>query len=161
MSRFIASVGFVGLIPLAPGTFGSLAALPLAWLLHGLGGFPLLAGATLAVFLLGLWAVGALPEGEHDPSWVVIDEVAGQWIALFPLSFGLWHAGVNGWTVPWPGWVGAFLMFRLFDIWKPWLVGRADAMGGPMGVMLDDVVAGVFAALVVALAAAIAHGWLM
>ncbi|MSU91422.1 phosphatidylglycerophosphatase A [Rhodobacteraceae bacterium 2CG4] len=159
MIRAIASVGFVGLIPFAPGTFGSLAALPGAWVLHALGGFPLLAAATLLVFVLGLWAVGKLPPGsDHDPSWVVIDEVAGQWIALFPLSAGLWYAGAAPWTFPWPGWVGAFLMFRLFDIWKPWLVGRADALPGPLGVMLDDVVAGVLAALAVALAAAVAHG---
>lgn len=159
MSRFVASFGYVGLAPVAPGTVGSLAALPLGWILHGLGGFPLLAVATVAVFVLGMWSIARLPAGsDHDPSWVVIDEVAGQWIALFPLSAGLWHAGADAWLFPWPGWIGAFVMFRLFDIWKPWLVGRADAMGGPLGVMLDDVVAGIMAAAVVALAAGVSHG---
>ena len=62
-----------------------------------------------------------------------------MWIALWPLSAGLWHAGADPWVFPWPGWVGAFLMFRLFDVWKPGPVGWADRQPGAMGVMLDDV----------------------
>ena len=59
-----------------------------------------------------------------------------------PLSFGLWHAGAPPALFPWPGWVGGFLLFRLFDIWKPWPVSWADRRKGPTGVMLDDVLAG-------------------
>jgi phosphatidylglycerophosphatase A len=62
---------------------------------------------------------------------------------------------------PWPGWVGAFVMFRLFDIWKPWPISWADRRPGAAGVMLDDVLAGVMAALVVTAAAAVSHGYLM
>ncbi len=163
MTRFIATFGFIGLIPVAPGTFGSLAAIPVAWLLHWLGGFPLLLSATFLVFFAGLHAtrVETMGTADHDPSSIVIDEVVGQWIALFPLSAGLWFGGAASHVFPWPGWVGAFILFRIFDIWKPWLVGRADRMHGPVGVMLDDVAAGVFAAVFVAIAAAISHGLLM
>lgn len=159
-ARAVATVFGAGLLPRAPGTWGSLAALPAAWLLHGLGGFPLLAAATGAVILLGLWAVAEagreLPD--KDASEFVIDEVAGQWIALWPLSAGLWWMAAEPWLFPWPGWVGAFVMFRIFDILKPPPVGWADRMNSPLGVMLDDVLAGVMAAGVVMLAAAVAHG---
>ena len=160
VSRLIATVGGIGLIRPAPGTWGSAAALPLGWVLHGLGGFPLLALATLAVAALGWWAARAeeAATGSHDESAIVIDEVAGQWIALWPLSLGLNHAGVDPWLFPWPGWLGAFLAFRLFDIWKPGPIGWADRQPGATGVMLDDLIAGVAAALTVAVAAFIAHG---
>ena len=77
-----------------------------------------------------------------------------------PLSAGLWFAGAPPQLFPWPGWVSAFLLFRLFDIWKPGPVGWADRRPGPTGVMLDDVVAGLIAAALVTLLAALAHGWL-
>lgn len=159
-SRLIATFGGVGLLHPGPGTWGSAAALPLGWLFHGLGGFPLLALATLAVTLVGWWAARAeeAATGSHDESAIVIDEVAGQWIALWPLSLGLSHAGVDPWLFPWPGWVGAFVAFRVFDIWKPGPVGWADRRPGAGGVMLDDLIAGLLAALLVALAAFIAHG---
>ncbi len=159
-SRLAATVGGIGLMRPAPGTWGSAAALPLGYLLHGLGGFPLLAAATGAVFALGLWACAQeeAATGVHDASEIVIDEVVGQWIALWPLSLGLWHAGVDPWVFPWPGWVGAFVLFRLFDIWKPWPVGWADRQNGPAWAMLDDALAGLLAALGVAVAAFVAHG---
>lgn len=160
MSHLIATLFLIGRLRPAPGTWGSLAAIPLAWVLHGLGGFPALAAATLLAFGLGWWATTAelALTDDPDPSWIVIDELVGQWLALWPLSLGLWLAGREPWLFPYPGWVGAFLMFRLFDIWKPGPVGWADRQGGALGVMLDDVIAGLFAALVVALAAAISHG---
>jgi phosphatidylglycerophosphatase A len=162
MSRLIATVFGVGLLPGAPGTWGSLAALPLGYLLHRLGGFPLLALATVAVFLAGYWATAreTAGGGDPDPGEIVVDEVVGQWIALFPLSAGLWAMGAAPWVFPWPGWVGAFVTFRLFDIWKPWPVSWADRQLGAMGVMLDDVLAGVMAAVVVVIAAAVSHGYL-
>jgi len=162
MIRAITSVGFVGLIPLAPGTFGSLAALPLGYAIHVLGGFPALLVATVLAAIVGIWAIGVFTAGREDPdlSEIVVDELVGQWIALLPLSGGLWFAGVAPHVFPWPGWVGAFLMFRLFDIWKPGPVGWADRMHSPLGVMLDDVIAGLMAALVVLVAAGISHGLL-
>jgi len=162
MSRFIATFFYVGLLRPAPGTWGSAVAIPVAYVLHGLGGFPLLAIATIGVFFLGWWATLEATRGkdDHDPSEIVIDEVAGQWIALWPVSLGLWMASVDPWTFPWPGWVTAFVFFRLFDIWKPGPVGWADRRSDAFGVMMDDVIAGVMAACVVAGAAAIAHAGL-
>lgn len=163
MSRAIATVFGVGNLRPAPGTWGSAVAVALAWLLHGLGGFPLFAAATIGVFFLGWWATAAATAGQtdHDPSEIVIDEVAGQWLALWPLSAGLWFADAAPWLFPYPGWVGGFLLFRLFDIWKPGPIGWADRMNTPLGVMLDDVIAGLFAAIVVSAGAAIAHGLLL
>lgn len=163
MTRFLATFGYVGLMPSAPGTWGSLAALPFGYALHWLGGFPLLLIASVAVFALGFWATRAEIAGaaEADPGEIVIDEVVGQWVALYPLSAGLWMAGAAPHVFPWPGWVGAFVLFRLFDIWKPWPVSWADDQHGPWGVMLDDLVAGAIAAICVALAAAVAHGLLL
>lgn len=147
----IATLFGVGFISMAPGTWGSLAALPLAYVLHVLGSFPLLAAATLIVFLAGLWAAGVETFGQdnHDPSEIVIDEVVGQWLALFPISAGLWLTAAQPATVSWPGWILAFLAFRFFDIVKPWPVSWADAKETPLGLMLDDVIAGVMAAAVV------------
>lgn len=164
MSRtatLIATVGGIGRLPQAPGTFASLAALPLAWMLHAVGGFPLLAMATLGVFGMGINAVGLYPGGTDDPPEVVIDEVIGQWIALWPLSLGLWWQGVPGDVFPWPGWVLGFLAFRFFDILKPPPIRRVEKIGGAWGVMLDDVVAGLLAALVGSAGAIVAHGVLM
>ena len=151
MTRNIATLFGIGLISMAPGTWGSLAALPLAYLLHFLGSFPLLAAATLIVFLVGYWAAAVETRGQenHDPSEIVIDEVVGQWLALFPISAGLWLTQADPANFPWPGWVVSFLAFRFFDIVKPWPVSWADAKETPLGLMLDDVLAGVMAALVV------------
>ena len=160
MTRLITTFFGVGLLPKAPGTWGSLAAIPVAWLLHGLLGFPGLLLATVAAFLIGWWAIGIETAGKdnHDPSEIVIDEVVGIWIALLPLSYGMWANGQPQWLFPYPGWVTAFIFFRLFDIWKPGPVGWADRKHTPLGVILDDVIAGVMAAFVVMLFAGIYHG---
>lgn len=143
----------------APGTWGSLVALPWGWLLHVLGGFPLLVLAVVFGFAKGWWATAQMTRGsdDHDPSEIVVDEVIGQWIALLPLSYSAWSMGLDV-TRLWPGWIAAFVLFRLFDIWKPWLVGWADRRGDPLGVMLDDVIAGIFAAIGVIALAGLAHG---
>ncbi|MDA0962690.1 MAG: phosphatidylglycerophosphatase A [Proteobacteria bacterium] len=158
-ARVIATFFGAGLLRPAPGTWGSLAALPVALGLHLAGGFPLLAVATVIAFGLGWWATAQVTvgAGDHDPSWIVIDEVAGMWIALWAVSWPAWAHGLAV-TALWPGWVAAFLLFRLFDIWKPGPVGWADRKGGPLGVMLDDVIAGVFAGLGVAAMAGLWHG---
>ncbi|MEL6533497.1 MAG: phosphatidylglycerophosphatase A [Pseudomonadota bacterium] len=154
----IATLGPVGHIRPAPGTWGSLAALPLAFALHQLGGIVALAAASLVITALGVWAIRrATGAGtDHDPSEIVIDEVAGQWIALWPVSLGAELSGAPILAL-WPGILAAFVLFRLFDILKPGPVGWADRMQSPLGVMLDDVIAGAFAALGVAALAAIAH----
>jgi phosphatidylglycerophosphatase A len=158
MTRMIATVFGIGHLRPAPGTWGSLAALPLAYGLHLLGGFWLFFFATLAVTGLGWWATQQeiVGQEDQDPSEIVIDEVAGQWIALWPVSFGAMFADVDMLQL-WPGILTAFIVFRLFDILKPGPVGWADGLEGPTGVMLDDVIAGWLSALVVAVLAAVAH----
>lgn len=158
MNRLIVTFFYTGLLPKAPGTWGSAATIPLAWLLHWAGGFPLVLVATLVLLGVGIWAVrGYLAGSQDDPKEVVIDEVVGMMIALWPLSWGLDRAGVDPWIFPWPGWVGGFLMFRLFDIWKPGPIRWLDRPG-PVGVMADDVAAGVVAAAIVFASAWISHG---
>lgn len=166
MSRAVATFGYVGLIRPAPGTWGSLVALAAGVGLYVLGDFPLLLLATLAVVPLGFWAVAReLARGsDPDPAEIVIDEVAGQWVTLlFPFA-AFWMRGMDplfSVTQAWPGWVTAFVLFRIFDIWKPSVIGRADRRGGTLGVMLDDLWAGVFAGIATLMAAGLAHGVLM
>lgn len=158
-AHLIATFGGVGHLRPAPGTWGSIAALPVALALYLIGGPWLLLLASAAAFVLGLWATGheIQATGDSDPQSVVIDEVTGQWVALLPVAFGAAHAGVAI-TALWPGWLAAFLLFRLFDIWKPWVIGRADRRGDALGVMLDDILAGVAAGIGVALLAGLSHG---
>jgi len=162
MKALIGTFLYTGYLKPAPGTWGSLAALPFVWVLHVLGGPLLLAAATLAAFTAGLWATRGLTEdmGQEDPSEIVIDEVVGMWIAMLPVSIGAAMMGADILAL-YPGWIAAFLAFRLFDIWKPWLVGKADRRGDPLGVMLDDVWAGVFAGVVTVALAAFSHMVLM
>jgi phosphatidylglycerophosphatase A len=158
MMRAIATLGPIGHLRPAPGTWGSAAAVAMAWGLHAAGGFALVLAATLAVTALGWWAVRAATEGQadDDPEEIVIDEVAGQWIALWPVSLGATLAGADFWAL-WPGVVTAFVAFRLFDILKPGPVGWADRQKGAFGVMADDLIAGWLTAMVVAVFAVIAH----
>ncbi|AXI46797.1 phosphatidylglycerophosphatase A [Sulfitobacter sp. SK012] len=162
LANMIGTVMGVGNIRPAPGTWGSFVALPWGWLLHVIGGFPLLFVGMIVAFILGWWATAKMTAGsdDHDPSEIVIDEVVGQWIALLPLSYAAWSMDLNI-LLMWPGWIAAFALFRLFDIWKPWMVGWADRRGDPLGVMLDDVIAGIFAALGVIALAGVAHGVFM
>lgn len=162
MTRIIATWFYSGHLRPAPGTWGSLAALPFAWLIYVLSGpFGLLL-ATALVFSLGLWATEQETRGQadHDPSEIVVDEVVGQWIALWPVAFGAARAGADVLAL-WPGILAGFVLFRLFDIWKPGPVAWADRRGDALGVMLDDVIAGALAALGVGALAALAHGVLM
>ncbi len=158
MTHLIATFFYVGHLRPAPGTWGSLAALPAAWMIYLLAGpWGLIVGIILS-YGLGVWATGVETRGKdnHDPSEIVIDEVCGQWIALLPVAIGAAHAGVAI-TALWPGWIAAFVLFRLFDITKWGPIGWADRMQGPTGVMLDDVIAGIFAAIGVMGLAWLAH----
>ena len=141
----IATLGGAGRSPFAPGTVASLLALPCAWLLLRFTGQQGLAMATLAVTALGTWASDRYTRDINtpDPSECVIDEVAGQWLAcLFaPAAFGPFLL--------------AFALFRLFDIAKPWPVSAMERLSGGAGVMADDLLAGLFAGLIVAVAAAV------
>jgi phosphatidylglycerophosphatase A len=134
-----------GYFPKAPGTAGSIAALAIGILLHRYAAFGQWQFAVLAAvtFLPAVWAAGvtAAATGITDPHFVVIDEVIGTWIAL---------AGARAYN--WKSYLAALALFRLFDIWKPPPVRQLEALPGGWGINLDDVMAGVFAALVLFLA---------
>jgi phosphatidylglycerophosphatase A len=135
LAWIVATVGGIGLVPLAGGTVASVAALLAG---AGLMRFPPWSLAIAAVLATagGLWAVRALG-AEDDPGWVVIDEVAGQWIAMLALH--------NDRPI---GLLAAFALFRLLDIAKPGPVAWADRQKSAAGVMGDDLVAGGLAAAV-------------
>lgn len=159
VATWIGTLMGVGYLRPAPGTWGSLVSLPYAWLLHVIGGFPLLLLGVFVAFFKGWWATSVMTKGseDHDPSHIVVDELVGQWIALLPLSYAAWSMEISVLAM-WPGWIAAFALFRLFDITKPWIIGWADRRGDALGVMLDDVFAGVFAAIGVLVLAALYHG---
>ena len=161
MSKLVATFFGAGFLKPASGTWASAIAVALGVLAYQ-AGFALLVplGAVLAT-VLGFIAVPPYlrATGGEDPSEVVIDEVAGQGLALSFTVLPLWWRGVPDLlTGAWPGWVVPFALFRLFDIWKPWLVGRADRRGDPAGVMLDDLWAGLFAGVSSVALAGIYHG---
>ena len=145
-----------GLTPVAQGTFGSLAAL-LPWLLLRELSLPLYLVGLLIGFGVGVWAcnVAGRALGVDDHRSLVWDEFIGQLIALIPLLIpGLLPAGGFAWWMLLAG----FGLFRLFDVWKPWPISWLDRrVKGGMGVMVDDVVAGVFAAIVLALGLQFLH----
>ena len=159
MSQLIATVFYIGYLRPAPGTWGSFVALPIAWVIIQLSGFLGLVIAALIIFTLGIWATKVETAGRdnHDPSEIVIDEVVGQWVALFPVAYGAGMMRVDVLAL-WPGWIMAFVLFRLFDITKPWLVGWADRRDDVLGVMLDDVIAGIFTGICVIILAGVYHG---
>lgn len=162
IAQIIATVGYAGYLKPAPGSWGSAVALGLALLLYQIGGMWLVILLTPLAYLAGWAATVRLTRGaeDHDPSEIVIDELVGQWIALFPVLIGASHVGAAI-TALWPGLVAAFLLFRAFDITKPGPVGWADRRNDATGVMLDDVIAGGMAALCVMLLAALWHGVLL
>jgi phosphatidylglycerophosphatase A len=139
-ASFIASVFGVGYIPVASGTFGSIVALLPAFGLMYAGGVWLLGAGAAAVSILGIWVcdIHVRATGRHDPSECVIDEVAGQWLACMAAPMSL------------SGFITAFVAFRLFDILKPWPASAAERAPGGLGIMLDDLVAGLMAAILVA-----------
>jgi phosphatidylglycerophosphatase A len=160
MSRAIAIFFGIGLLRPGPGTWASAVAIILGLAIDRSLGFPALVVATLAATALGFWACNRelVNRSGDDPSEFVIDEIAGQWLALLFPAAAFWSRGTIDWAiVAYPGWIAAFVFFRLFDIWKPWLVGRADRRHDAAGVMLDDLWAGLFAGLATFAAAAAYH----
>ena len=134
------ATGFgIGNAPIASGSWASLAVLPVAWLIaERFGSLWLIAAATVAL-LAGLWASAryCLASGEKDPSRIVIDEIAGQFLALAPIA------------TPDPVLYGiGFFVFRIFDIAKVWPASYFDRRHGATGIMVDDIIAGAYANIV-------------
>ena len=138
LAYLVATFGNVGRIPVVPGTFGTLAAVPLAYLL-ALAGNPLLFWLALSVVVvLGIWSAGVVEEGEGttDPTLVVVDEVAGFLVTVAflppaPLTY-----------------LAAFLLFRVLDITKPPPARRAEKFHGGLGIMADDLIVGIYGNLI-------------
>lgn len=127
--------GVSGLFKVARGTWGTLAALPFAYAVQITLGNEALFVAACVVFIIGCWASGEYIKatGKKDPNEVVVDEVAGIFLLLAFLQ------------PTWPAYAGAFLVFRAFDVLKPWPVSWCDRkIGGGFGVMFDDVVAALY-----------------
>jgi phosphatidylglycerophosphatase A len=136
-ARLVATWFGTGYAPVAPGTWGSLAALPAAWLIVWLGGGWALVAAAAVLFAIGWWASERVVTATRasDPGYIVIDEVVGQWLtlAVAPLDPLAYLVG--------------FLLFRVADILKPWPAGWADRrIKGGLGVMLDDALAAAYSA---------------
>lgn len=151
LAVLIATCGYVGYAPVAPGTAGSLAALVLFAGIRAWGGSVSELAVLAVVIIVGVWAASVSERrfGKTDPGAVVIDEVAGMLVTL------LWL------PVSWVGVLVGFLAFRLFDIVKPFPARSAERLHGGLGIMADDLVAGLYAYLLVRLAAWAAPGLLL
>ena len=152
VARAVATGFGCGHVPRAPGTAGSALALVLAWLaVEKLNWQPWHAAlAGIGMIPLGVWASGrvARETRSSDPQVVVIDEVLGQWVALA-------GAFASHWLV----WLGALALFRAFDIWKPPPARQAERLAGGLGIVMDDIVAGAYAALVLFLTGCFNRYW--
>jgi len=138
MSKLISSMFYIGFIPGAPGTYGSLAAAAALYFIGQYGNWitpaTLLAGVGI-ITLIGIptSAQAAKKAGDEDPSYVVIDEVAGQALTFFFVPFSVMNIVIG------------FAAFRAFDIWKPWPIRKLEPLPHGVGIMADDLLAGVYA----------------
>jgi len=148
MSNWIATLAGTGRLPVAPGTWGSLVGLLTGIAILLASNLIILMICTLVFTLIGWLATAQATKGkeDHDPSEIVIDELVGQWVALFPLAQGLWFTLGPDWFGPLISVMLPFALFRLFDILKPWPVSWADRQPTALGVMMDDLIAGAMAA---------------
>jgi len=136
VKRFIGTAFGLGLLPVAPGTWGTLLGVALAWAAAQVPGTQfVLVGLAVAITVVGVPLARAAEKqaGREDPGWFVLDEVAGYLVAVLGLP-------LTG-----PVLLGAFLSFRIFDIWKPPPIRRLEKEGGGIGVMADDLMAGIYA----------------
>jgi len=137
IARLISSVGFIGRIPLVPGTAGSFAAFCAWYIIFSKLKTPYFIIITLIIFFIGVYVSKIIEEqlAVHDPGEIVIDEWVGQWIALWFIELSLFWGLIT------------FCVFRIFDIWKPWPVNKMDLISNGWGVMLDDVAASIYTIL--------------
>jgi phosphatidylglycerophosphatase A len=138
----IATAGGAGFAPVAPGTFGSAVGLAIFFLTRHWPLWTQLTG-VLVVSVVGIWACGEAARHfqRHDPGQAVVDEVAGQWLSCLATVAAAGTAGL----------VTAFVLFRAFDIVKPWPVRRFESLPSGLGIMADDLAAGVYANIVLQL----------
>jgi phosphatidylglycerophosphatase A len=146
-----------GLAPFAPGTAGTVVAVPL-WLALSALPWPLYAAALALLFVFGCWVCGRSAQllGVHDYPGIVFDEIVGFLLAALPLLPALgWVTHARGWWL-----IAAFVLFRLFDVWKPWPIRGFDRrLGGGLGIMFDDALAALYTAVLLAAGALLAQRW--
>jgi phosphatidylglycerophosphatase A len=151
LAVLVSSFGYVGFFPIAPGTAGSLAALALFAVIRWIGVPSIELLAIAAVFAIGIWAAQGTERavGRKDPGIVVIDEVLGMLItlALLPLSL--------------TGIALGFLLFRIFDVIKPYPAAQFENLHGGLGIMADDAVAGLYAHVALRACVWLVPTWLM
>ena len=140
LSRSIATGFGIGYLPLAPGTWGSLAALALVFLIHQIAvPYQIVVHLAVTILLFPLaWLTSgrvAAEDRDDDPNVVVIDEIFGQFLCLLWLPFFSFY------------WVLGFALFRFFDIWKPFPAKQSERLPGGLGIVMDDLVAGLYAGL--------------
>ena len=138
LGLFIATFGYIGYVPVAPGTAGSLAGLGVFYAVRATGSPSIEAAAILTLFAIGIWS-GTVAEhhfGGIDPAPVVIDEVVGMLITLAFIPVNMTGA------------ITGFLLFRVLDVFKPWPSAKFEALPGGLGVMADDGMAAIYANLV-------------
>ena len=148
---FIATCGYLGYVPLAPGTFGSAAGLAVFFLIRSTGSVTLELAAILVLFAIGIWS-GTIAEhyfGGVDPAPVVMDEVVGMLITLAFLPVGVTGAIVG------------FLVFRALDVFKPWPSAQFERLPGGLGVMADDGMAAIYGNVVMHGLIWVTPGWLV
>lgn len=141
MAEILATWFGCGYAPFGPGTFGSLGALLPAMALWQYQGWPAWWFGVLGLASIppAIWAADVTAKAKKlkDPQLVVIDEVSGQWITITGMA-----------TMNWKGWLFAFLLFRMFDIWKPFPIRKLESLPGGVGIVADDVMAGIYGAAV-------------
>ena len=147
---FIATFGYVGYFPIAPGTAGSLAALLLYALVRWVGTPAVELVSIVAVLAIGIWAANGTERAlsRKDPGPVVIDEVLGMLLTLAFMPLSWWGIAVG------------FLLFRILDVIKPFPAGRLEHLPGGLGIMADDAMAGVYGQLLMRMAIAMWPAWL-
>ena len=152
LGLFIATCGYLGYVPVAPGTFGSAAGLVVFAAVRWSGSPALELAVIILLFAVGVWSANAAERhfGGVDPAPVILDEVVGMLITLAFLPVNITGAVVG------------FLLFRLFDVVKPWPANRLEALHGGLGVMADDAMAGVYGNVAMRLlVVALPSGWLV
>jgi phosphatidylglycerophosphatase A len=152
LGLFIATCGYLGYVPVAPGTFGSAAGLVVFAAVRWSGSPALELAVIILLFAVGVWSANAAERhfGGVDPAPVILDEVVGMLITLAFLPVNVTGAVVG------------FLLFRLFDVVKPWPANRLEAVHGGLGVMADDAMAGVYGNVAMRLlVVALPAGWLV
>lgn len=161
MKRIFTSCFGLGLLPFAPGTWGSLPAAIVfgllgqftvdAWVIAAVMAALIVAGAFVCVKFSP--AVVAMV-GKEDPGEVVADELAGQALTFLPVPFLMADCSAQAWTIA----AGGFVLFRIFDIIKPWPIKRIEKLPGGWGILMDDIAAGVYAAICLTLGVSILAG---